>query len=112
MGARHPMPFKQYRRQITTATLSIAVLSVIYAMTAEASRPVRRVMIGCVVNGTLVNQNGYRLRVRNGRTRAPVDLSRYEGRQIRFNGSLLPGDIFYVNEAPAVLGRCPATRRR
>ena len=106
------MRFERFRRHLATTAFSIAAVSLMSAQSAEASRPVRRVMIGCVINGTLINQNGYRLRVRNGRTRAPVDLSRYEGRQIRFNGSLLPGDIFYVNEAPAVLGRCPATRRR
>jgi len=99
-------------RNAVTAALSMAIMYSIFAEMAYASQPVRRVMVGCVLNGTFINQNGYRIRVHNPQTRAAVDLSRYEGRRIRLSGNLLPGDLYYVDKAPTALGRCATPRRR
>ena len=73
---------------------------------ALASRPVPKTIQGCVIKGTFISSNGYRVRVRDT-TGAPVDLASYEGMEIRYFGHLLPGDIYYVRKAPAVLRPCP-----
>ena len=74
---------------------------------AHASRPVHKTITGCVVSGAFISDNGYTIRVRHAADRAPVDLTPYEGRKIRYTGSLLPGDVFFVRTEPTVIGRCP-----
>lgn len=92
-------------RRVLALLLASAVLAGAF-VPAEASRPVRRTISGCVVDGTLVSDDGYRIRVTDSRTRRRVDLARFEGRRIRYTGSLLPGDVYFVQGRPAVLGPC------
>lgn len=75
---------------------------------AQASRPVHKTVIGCVTDGVLIGDTGYSYRVRHAEDRSDVDLTPYEGRHIRYDGALLPGDVFYVRTEPADLGPCPA----
>lgn len=88
------------------AMVLACTLAAFSAAPADASRAVRRTITGCVVAGTLVSDDGYRIRVTDSRSREPVDLARYEGRRIRWTGSLLPGDVYFVTAQPVVLGRC------
>ena len=76
---------------------------------AHASRPVPRQITGCVKQGTLISDNGYTIRVFHSGTRERFDLRAFEGRRIRFNGYLLPGDRYFVNNPPADLGACAAS---
>lgn len=88
----------------------IALLSVaggLAATAAQASLPVKRTMTGCVVDGTLISEDGYRIDVRDRDTNQSLDLSRFDDQQVRVSGSLLPGDRFYPNGPIRVLGRCP-----
>lgn len=75
------------------------------ATVAEASRPVRKAIAGCVTGGVLVSDDGYRIRIHSARTREPLDLRRVEGRRVGFDGYLLPGDNYYVDRQ-RVLGPC------
>lgn len=72
---------------------------------AIASRPVARVIVGCVVNGAYVSSDGYRIspRYKDGRA---VDLRSFEGRKVTIDGRLLPGDAFIVRKAPHGSGPC------
>jgi len=96
---------------VAAITLALVCLGGI----ALASRPVPKTLQGCVIESTFISSNGYHIRVRDT-ARAPVDLTPYEGMEIRYFGHLLPGDIYYVRGAPAVLGPCPRvppyTRKR
>lgn len=90
---------------------AIVILSFLSAMTgsltpAQASRPVARQITGCVTQGVLISDNGYRIRVFHSGTRAPFDLRPYEGWRIRFHGFLLPGDSYFVRQPPVRLDRC------
>lgn len=77
---------------------------------ALASRPVRKVMTGCVMmTGEFFNQDGYRLRL-VARDGAEVDLLPYRQKQLRLDGWLRPGDRYTLAAPPRVLGRCPAGR--
>ena len=73
---------------------------------AIASKPVARVIVGCVVNGVYVSSDGYRIspRYKDGRA---VDLRPFEGREVTIAGFLLPGDNFIVRKAPHGSGHCP-----
>ena len=86
--------------------------SALCAGPSNASRPVPRTIQGCVINGVFISHDGYRIRVWHAR-REPVDLSAYEGKEIRYFGSLLPADNYYVKTALTVIGPClkvPMTR--
>lgn len=85
---------------------ALALCLACFGDAALASRPVPKTIQGCVVGGAFISSNGYRIRVRDT-AHAPVDLTPYEDMEIRYFGHLLPGDIYYVREAPAVLGPCP-----
>lgn len=92
---------------IVAAALAGALLT---AGGVRASRPVHKVMTGCVSSGVFTNANGYTIRMRWHRAAGDgnVDLTPYEGREIRANGTLLPGDRFDIRTAPEILGPCPA----
>jgi hypothetical protein len=98
---------RDHRRSITltVAIGSAAVALAVAATVAEASRPVRKVIAGCVTGGVLISDDGYRIRIHSARTREPLDLRRVEGRRVGFDGYLLPGDIYYVARQ-RVLGPC------
>lgn len=73
---------------------------------ADASRPVRKTIIGCVVNGIFTSDNGYVIRIRRRLSGDRVDLSPWQNRRLQITGDLLPGDNFYLVTAPVVLGPC------
>ncbi len=77
---------------------------------ACASRPVHKTVIGCVTDGVLIGDRGYSYRVRHADDRSAVDLTPYEGRHIRYDGALLPGDVFFVRADPVDLGPCRPRR--
>ena len=99
------------------ATLAMLAAAALLALplagtTATASRPVPRTLQGCVINGVFITHDGYPIRARDSRHQ-PLDLSAYEGMEIRYSGSLLPGDVFYGKDRPVILGPCrkrPKTR--
>ena len=85
---------------------------------APASQPVARTLEGCVINGTFFSvykgaatETGprtvvYHLRVQN------LDLSPYEGKKIRLQGHLSPGDRFAPDpKSLKVLGPCDRDSR-
>jgi hypothetical protein len=73
---------------------------------------VRKDIIGCVSGGALTSDDGYPIRVTDRRTQDAVDLRRYNGKKIRVRGNLLPGDMFFLDGSPRVLGSCPGADRR
>ncbi len=76
------------------------------AWQAHASKPVARTIVGCVTDAQLTSEGGYEITVvRNGMGR--IDLGRWNGLRIRFDGMLLPGDRLMVRSDPVVLGPCP-----
>lgn len=98
--------------------LILLVLSLAFPLAASASRPVPRTLEGCVVNGTFFSvykgastETGkrdiaYRIRVQN------LDLSPYEGKKIRLQGRLSPGDRFTPDpKTLKVLGPCDRASR-
>lgn len=88
-------------------TMSAAVVALLAtASMAEASRPVRKTITGCVSSGRLTSDNGYYIRVRESFGGPELDLGRYNGRRIRVRGLLSPGDRFVIESGPDVLGPC------
>lgn len=87
---------------------------------ADASRPVPRTITGCVIGGTLYSLypstseatgkktfTVYRITVKN------MDVRRYEGKKIRVQGNLLPGDRFYAKpESLKILGPCDKASKK
>lgn len=89
---------------------ALAAATLVAAATeASASRPVRRTIVGCVVETTFFSEDGYVIRV-NDRANAPVDLQRWRGRRLEIKGWLSPGDRFNLDGAPRVLGPCKPVR--
>lgn len=79
------------------------------AIAAEASAPVRRMISGCVTGvDTLRSDDGYPISIR-GRGR-PINLARWVGMRVRFQGWLSPGDRYVIDGPPVVLGRCGGRR--
>lgn len=98
--------------------LIVLVLSLALPLPASASRPVPRTLEGCVINGAFFSvykgastETGkrdiaYRIRVQN------LDLSPYEGKKIRLQGRLSPGDRFTPEpKSLKVLGPCDRDSR-
>lgn len=92
--------------QRQSVLLLMAGLFVFSANPVEGSQPVQKVIVGCVVNGALISDDGYHIRVRDSATRKELRLDRYEGMRVRIRGQLLPGDNYFIEAAPRVLGRC------
>lgn len=88
----------------------LALAALVCALTtAEASAPVRRAISGCVTGAAaLRSDNGYPISIR-GRGR-PVDLTRWIGQRVRFQGWLSPGDRYVIDGPPVVLGGCGGRR--
>ena len=90
------------------AALAVVALAVT-ATSAVASRPVRRMIVGCVIDVTFFSEDGYVIRVFD-RANAPVDLTRWRGRRLGVEGWLSPGDRFNLDGTPRVLGPCKPVR--
>ncbi len=73
---------------------------------ALASAPVRKTIVGCVSNGVFTSADGYVIKIRRRPGHQPVNLSRWQNLRLRVTGNLLPGDNFYIEGKPVVLGRC------
>ena len=96
-------------RALAACAAWAGVLVVCAASTAEASAPVRRAMSGRVIGAeALRSDDGYLISVR-GRGR-PINLSRWVGQRVRFQGWLSPGDRYVIDGGPVVLGRCGGRR--
>jgi hypothetical protein len=72
---------------------------------ASASAPVRKTIVGCVSNAVFTSEDGYVIELRQ-RGGGPVDVSRWQNQRLRVTGNLLPGDNFYIEGKPVVLGPC------
>lgn len=72
----------------------------------EASRPVRKTIIGCITAAGFVSDDGYAIRLRDASTRQALVLRELRGRRVAITGDLLPGDLLFVSRPPRVLGRC------
>jgi hypothetical protein len=109
MRLRHSNPAKpastDTTHKVCTLVLLVAASLIVRLQSAEASRPVPRMIVGCVVNGAFISHDGYHIRVWHPQHR-PMDLSRFEGKEIRFSGSLNPGDNYIVKSDPEVTGPC------
>jgi hypothetical protein len=92
--------------KLLAVVLAVLAVQVSGGMVAEASSPVRKAIVGCVTGGILTSDDGYSIRVMHAQDRTAVDLSPYEGKKIRAVGNLLPGDIYFIDGAPVVLGDC------
>jgi hypothetical protein len=90
-------------RTRSTALLAICIGALLQP--ALASAPVRKTIVGCVSNGAFTSEDGYVITLyqRSGRL---LDLSRWQNMRLRAAGALLPGDNFYVDGTPTVLGPC------
>lgn len=89
--------------------LLLGAVAAIVPGLAEASRPVRKTVVGCVQAGVFTSADGYRYNVwlRSG---GNADLLPWNGQRVRMRGSLLPGDRFILHEAPTRLGPCRLRR--
>ncbi len=72
---------------------------------AGATAPVPKVIIGCVTNGKFISADGYHIRPQE-RGSGEVDLHAFEGRRLRIQGFLLPGDYFILSKPPLPIGWC------
>jgi hypothetical protein len=106
-------------RKMLPFFLLLSLISLAFPGPAPASRPVPRTLEGCVIKGTFFSvykgvktetgQNviAYRIRVQN------MDLSPYEGKKIRLQGHLYPGDRFQADpKSLKVLGPCDRGSRK
>lgn len=91
---------------IRIVTAIALVGAAIAAPGAHASRPVKRTVTACVLNGNLTS-SFYTYRVRRHVGAADVDLKRYENKRIRVRGYLLPGDILIAHSIKVVSKHCP-----
>ena len=78
---------------------------------ALASAPVRKTIVGCVLNGVFTSENGYVIKTRQHPGNLMI-LLRWQHKRLRVTGNLLPGDNFYLTSAPIVLGSCAEQRAR
>ncbi|MDP2297347.1 MAG: hypothetical protein Q8M24_18040 [Pseudolabrys sp.] len=90
---------------ISAALLSIAEMFWL-VQPVEASRPVRKTIIGCVTTAGFVSDDGYAIRLRDASTRQALVMRELRRRRVAITGYLLPGDVFFVSHPPRVLGRC------
>lgn len=95
---------------------SIAALTLAAALavsgTAEASRPVPKTVTGCVIGGTFTDgQYTYKVRSRSGSAIVETNIARYEGKLIRIQGSLLPGDVLIERRIKVLSPSCTLTIR-
>jgi len=99
--------------------LFLGILFLALPFPASASGPVPRTLEGCVINGTFFSVDkgaktetgqrdiAYHIRVKN------LNLSPYEGKKIRLQGNLLPGDRFNPDpRSLKVLGPCDLRSRK
>lgn len=91
---------------IRIAAAIALVGTAIAAPGAHASRPVKKTVTACVLNGELTS-SFYSYRVRRHVGSADIDLKRYESKRIRVRGYLLPGDILIANSIKVVSKHCP-----
>ncbi len=92
------------RLSLIAVLLAMAAGLCLPVQVSEASAPVKRVIEGCVLQGKFISRRGYHIKVRA--YGSAVDLSPYEGMEIRYSGKLLPGDRYNVQTAPQILGPC------
>lgn len=84
----------------------LCVFLLLPMLSAHASKPVPRVLTGCVVEGILFSVEDDSAR-HVYRIRSDADLGAFEGKKIRVSGRLLPGDRFHVHPGTIeVLGEC------
>ena len=94
---------------IRFVALMAFVMVAIAPSNALSSRPVKKTVTACVVNGELTS-GPYTYRVRRDVGSVEVDLTPYEGKRIRVRGYLLPSDILIANSIEVVPADCPAKR--
>lgn len=87
--------------------LLLGAFTVCASHSAIASKPVARAIVGCVTDARLTSDDGYEITVVS-EAMARIDLSRWNGLKIRFDGLLLPQDRLIVKSDPVVLGSCQA----
>ena len=71
---------------------------------AIASKPLPRKIAGCVFGGNLISLDGYEIRPKGVRGQ-PIELRKFESRELTIDGDLLPGDVLIVNKGPRDAGR-------
>jgi hypothetical protein len=105
-------------KRIVIFFLVIVLVSLSLAISAPASKPFTETLEGCVIKGVfysvekgVVTETGRRTQVyrieANKPDFSPYDLSPYEGKKIRVQGRLHPGDIFIPDpKTLKILGSC------
>jgi hypothetical protein len=78
---------------------------------AHASKPVKKTLTGCVVDGKFYSIDGVAYPIA---TPAKLDLTPFEGKSLALTGLLYPGDRFEPESGsvPDVKGACPAASVR
>ena len=89
------------KRLCTCLLILVAIFCLATVDHSLASRPVPKMITGCVTEGVLHSSDGYMIRVRE------LNLGPFEGERIQVRGYLLPGDVFHAEPGSVkVLGRC------
>ncbi len=107
-------------KRLFVAISILVLLGLIGVDYSQASRPVPRTITGCVIKGKLysIHKGVAEATGKRSLTVYPIsvqelDLRPYEGRTIRVEGNLLPGDRFFALPATLrVLGPCDKESRR
>jgi hypothetical protein len=105
-------------KRVFIFSLIILVVSLSLAVSASASKPFTETLEGCVIKGVfysvekgVATETGpgtqvYRMEAKKPDF-SPYDLSAYEGKKIRVQGRLHPGDLFMPDpKTLKVLGPC------
>lgn len=105
-------------KRVLNVFLMLMVLCLGLSVQTQASKPVSATLEGCVIKGVffsvekgVASKTGTRTRVYRMEVQKPdwstLDLSRYEGKKIRMQGRLHPGDIFVPDpKSLKILGKC------
>jgi hypothetical protein len=96
------------KRSITMALFAVFTIAA-GVMPADASKPVRRTIAGCVFNGSFISGDGYTIQPRYADGRE-ADLRPLEGHAVTISGALLPGDAFILKSRPRDQGACKIMR--
>jgi hypothetical protein len=93
----------------------LAVIATLYLWTplsVSATQPVPKTVVGCVQTGRL-SADGYVFRVtkNDGTEYRDVDLTAYEGKTLRVEGQLLPGDVLAAATIEVVAEDCSPEAR-
>ncbi|MCX7313228.1 MAG: hypothetical protein WCG92_19175 [Hyphomicrobiales bacterium] len=95
----------RYHHDNMKLLLGLVCFACAMAHPAQASAPVHKTIVGCVSNGIFTSDSGYVIKLRE-RSGGLMISSGMQNRRLQVTGNLLPGDNFYIDRPPIVVGRC------